>query len=353
MANNETIVNSKLTVKNYFVLGLDTWTQRRLAELSGASPTVGYVQYGMRAWDSTDDIEHLVSKKRPPMFITTTWRAPDPDNPDKNLHLAGGVWIDIDAPDIAMAVVALGKTVGKLLGLGIPLECCSLFASGGKGFHIFIPLDLLQPGTAGIQTARHFPRICWEFIMEMVVDGMDMSLYSGGKGHLIRQVAVQRENGAYKVPLAWSDWQGLTSDSYRELCSVARPWIEPAPVLGLATGASVAWNAAGYNIVKAAAKRPARPVVTSTKQQSVDRPKIIKLLRAIDPTGLDYRDWLRVGAVLKTWGAPDALELWEAFSKGDTKRYKVGVCESKWDTLTAGMAGIGTLVMMAKKGGRS
>lgn len=355
MANIETMGNMPMMPSNYRTLGLESWVQLRLAELTGQAPTVGYVQFGMQAWASADDLEHLVSKKRPPMYITTTWRAPDPDKPEKNLHLAGGVWIDIDAENIMLAVKALGKTVRQLLALGIPLECCSLFASGGKGFHIFIPLGLMQPGTAGIQTARHFPQICRDFIMGIVVDGMDMGIYSGGQGRILRQVAVQRENGAYKVPLAWSDWQGLTADSYKELCSQARPWIEPAPVQGLATGASVAWSAAGQSIVKAAAKRAALPGATSTQQQEVDRPKIIKLLRSIDPSSLDYRDWLRVGAALKYWGAPDALDLWVAFSMGDMKRYKPDVCRSKWDGLGYGdkPVTIGTLVVMARKGGRS
>lgn len=83
MANIETMGNTPMIPSNYCVLDLESWVQRRLADLTGQAPTLGYVQFGMQAWASTDDLEHLVSKKRPPMYITTTWRAPDPDRPER------------------------------------------------------------------------------------------------------------------------------------------------------------------------------------------------------------------------------------------------------------------------------
>ncbi len=343
-----------LAETTYRTLGLEKVVKDRLRAIAGGvEPTVGWLQYQPTKWESTSNLDELVSKKRLPMYITTTWRAPDPDNPEKNLHLAGGIWIDIDQTDIADAVLALKDLVSKLVALDIPLECCSLFASGGKGFHIFIPLGLLHPGgidRVGVQTARHFPYICREFVMGIVVDGVDLTIYSKGKGHQIRQVAVQRDNGAYKVPVGWNAWLGLNAESYKELCSQPRPWIEPVPVQGLAVGAAVAWECAGHTVVRTAVKAANRPTATTTRQQEADRPKIIKLLRGINADALDYADWLRVGAVLKRWGAPDALDLWKAFSKTDGKRYRPGVCESKWPGLTG--AGVGTLVVIARAGGR-
>lgn len=286
------------------------------------------------------------------MFTTTTWRAPDPDDPEKVMHLGDGIWIDLDArkdrgETLADAVVALRLTANKLRQLDIPLECCSVFATGSKGFHIFMPLELLLPGgvaKADIQTARTFPRICRELVInESVTDQTDLSLYCGGKGHLIRQVNVKRDNGAFKVPVAWSEALQLDQAGYAALCGAPRPWIEPAPVTGAVPMAATAWAFAKEKANKQA-PRP-RPAMTP-RQQEVERPKILGLLRKIDPAGLDYRDWLRVGCALRTWGTDDALDLWIAFSQQDRKRYRPGTCESRWDGLTPGAVGIGTLVLL-------
>jgi len=331
--------------------GLGDDARQRLATLTGATPAASWLWSDEKTpWETLTEIDTIARRKRPPMFTTTTWRAPDPDNPTLMLHLADGLWIDLDAQDITDAVKALKTTANKMQALKIPLQCCSLFASGGKGFHIFIPLALIQPrGAQGVDiaTVRIFPRLCKDFVFDgLITDSTDMSLYCERTGHLIRNANVQRNNGAYKVPCTWQEALTLTAESYRVLCSKARPAPEIEPVQEISLPAAMLWDK-----LKSRVKPPRPAPKTNPKQQEADRPKILKLLRAIDPASLDYRDWLRVGAALKTWGAHDALALWGIFSSLDKKRFRPGVCESKWDGLTPGTVGIGTLVMLAKNGG--
>lgn len=78
---------------------------------------------------------------------------------------------------------------------------------------------------------------------------------------------------------------------------------------------------------------------------------LLKMLDHIDPTTLDYQEWLSVGMALKTEGY--TVEDWENWSAADGKRFHDGECQKKWD----GFHGAGkpitgaTIIMMAKERG--
>lgn len=77
-----------------------------------------------------------------------------------------------------------------------------------------------------------------------------------------------------------------------------------------------------------------------------DRQNILKALEALDPSKLTYDEWKDVGMALKAEGFP--CSLWDTWSSPDP-RYKVGVCDKKWDTFkSTGIAG-GTIVYLAKQ----
>lgn len=347
-------------------LGLGDPVKAKLSELSGKVPVLYWIPSDTKEpWLHTSDLEKLRQRCRAPMFITTTWSVTNPIEPHNafaNLHLADGFWLDIDAKtdrgeSIEDAVKALGTTVVMLQALDIPIECCSLFASGGKGFHIFAPLALVIPGgvsACGLPTALKFPYLCREFVIqELVTDLTDTGIYNGGKGRIFRQAGVQRSNGLYKVPLAWNSWQGLNAESYREVCSKARSAVMAAPVTSHATRAATAWLKALKAVVKSRQQpvKPARPV-TDMRGNLLpgERLKIERALRAL-AGGLDYDDWVRVGMALKSTGANDALGIWIEFSRR-YPGYKPGECETKWRSFN-GNVGLGTLHHLAKNGGRS
>ncbi|TGA95421.1 DNA primase, partial [Sporolactobacillus shoreae] len=76
---------------------------------------------------------------------------------------------------------------------------------------------------------------------------------------------------------------------------------------------------------------------------------IIKLLDYIDPSTLDYQEWVDVGMALKSEGytASD----WDAWSRGDSVRYHPGECFKKWATFEGNGITGATITQMAKDRG--
>lgn len=78
----------------------------------------------------------------------------------------------------------------------------------------------------------------------------------------------------------------------------------------------------------------------------MDEKNIISALNAIDPSGLDYQEWLSVGMALHTEGF--GPEVWDEWSRND-KRYHSGECERKWAGFrgSANPVTAGTIVKLA------
>lgn len=76
---------------------------------------------------------------------------------------------------------------------------------------------------------------------------------------------------------------------------------------------------------------------------------LIPLLDYIDPTYLDYQEWLNVGMALKHEGytASD----WDDWSKRDSGRYKPGECFRKWTSFEGNGITGATITQMAKDNG--
>lgn len=82
-----------------------------------------------------------------------------------------------------------------------------------------------------------------------------------------------------------------------------------------------------------------------------DKEKAIEALRQIEPSRLDYNDWLAVGMALKGCGC--TVEDWDGWSKKDTKRYQKNTCARKWAGFRADTVTLGTLVKLCRDhGGR-
>lgn len=85
----------------------------------------------------------------------------------------------------------------------------------------------------------------------------------------------------------------------------------------------------------------------------MEKQNLIELLEYIDPSSLEYQDWVNVGMALKEDGytASD----WDEWSRRDLKRYHANECFKKWDTFrgTSQPVTAGTIVQMAKDHGWS
>ena len=76
---------------------------------------------------------------------------------------------------------------------------------------------------------------------------------------------------------------------------------------------------------------------------------LIPLLDYLDPSVLDYQEWIEVGMALKSEGytAGD----WDSWSAKDTRRYHPGECFKKWDTFEGNGFTGATITQMAKDRG--
>lgn len=76
-----------------------------------------------------------------------------------------------------------------------------------------------------------------------------------------------------------------------------------------------------------------------------------ELLEYVDPSLLDYQEWVSVGMALKDSGYTAAD--WDAWSRRDTGRYRAGECFRKWDSFHGSSTPVttGTIVQLAKDQG--
>lgn len=82
-----------------------------------------------------------------------------------------------------------------------------------------------------------------------------------------------------------------------------------------------------------------------------NRTDILDLLNYIDPSMLDYQEWVNVGMALKQEGYTAAD--WDNWSRSDSRRYHAGECDKKWNSFhgASNPVSAGTIVQMAKDNG--
>ena len=78
---------------------------------------------------------------------------------------------------------------------------------------------------------------------------------------------------------------------------------------------------------------------------------ITEMLDFLDPSLLNYEEWVKVGFALKEEGF--SVSVWDEWSKRDTGRYHAGECESKWKSFNGNHNPVtgGTLYEIAKSYG--
>lgn len=159
-----------------------------------------------------------------------------------DIKYKGDLWFDIDhkpegstpSPDdyrraIHEAILDTRKLLSYFDSIHLDTQCCLLFASGGKGFHLCVPASLFDATSA----VKSLPRL-HKFMAQMIqhraeTTGIDMATYSEGKGHLLRVENKQRANGKYKVPITLQELEVMTPESYALLTSAPRVVTTYAP----------------------------------------------------------------------------------------------------------------------------
>jgi hypothetical protein len=174
-----------------------------------------------------------------PAFVTVLDAHSSPESswgPDEyaKMKYSGPLYFDWDAEDVAETIPKFQQFLVKLQeDYGVNLRSLRLYATGGRGFHCEIPVETFTPKfpKAGV---TNLPYVYREMAMELVVDTMDMRVYTGRKGRMWRTPGVKRDNGKYKVPLTVDQALAMTTELYADVCS--EPRVEPErdiPVLSI------------------------------------------------------------------------------------------------------------------------
>lgn len=150
----------------------------------------------------------------------------------------GDLYFDFDAATLDEVIPQFKRFLSKLEEIGVTLDQCQLYASGGKGFHITVPQACftLKANPRGYQ---YLPAIYKEIANELFVNTLDLRVYTARRGRMWRTAGVKRPNGQHKVPLTVVEAKDITPESYLEATANPRPYFtrpaEPtySPELGL------------------------------------------------------------------------------------------------------------------------
>lgn len=208
---------------------------------------MGFIWYqiagGEDAWcEALAEHRQKIIAELHPAFVTVLDAHGSPDSSwtreeYAKLKYSGPFYADWDAESIEETIPNFQIFLARLKDeFGVNLESLRLYATGGRGFHCEIPPEVLTPKVprTGVQG---LPYIYRELALELVVDTLDMRVYTGRKGRMWRTPNIQRSNGKYKVPITVDEALRMTPDLYEELCSAPRPEPEraaPTTAIGLA-----------------------------------------------------------------------------------------------------------------------
>lgn len=173
------------------------------------------------------DHREKILRERKPAFVTVLDAHGSPDDTWGRddyaaLKYTGPFYADWDAESVEETIPQFQKFLTNLQDMGVNLASLRLYATGGRGFHIEIPAPVfmakpLKTGVVGL------PYLYREMAMKMVVDTLDLRVYTGRKGRMWRTCGVERSNGKFKVPITVDQAMGMTLELYNELCAAPIP----------------------------------------------------------------------------------------------------------------------------------
>ncbi len=140
----------------------------------------------------------------------------------EDAHYAGPFYVDFDGETLAEAIADVKVFVAKLRDdFGVDLPCIQVFATGGRGFHVFVPPKVFveAPYRGGY---KFLPTIYKEMAGRFDLPSMDFRVYSARKGRMLRTANVRRENGNYKVPVSIPEVEVMTEELYGALVKAPR-----------------------------------------------------------------------------------------------------------------------------------
>lgn len=159
----------------------------------------------------------------------------DESTDKKALKYKGPLYFDIDDKDLNVSITSARALVQKLTNLGLVQEDIRIFCSGSKGFHVLIDQRCFSNGRAVLR----LPAIYKVIARELYVTGLDMQVYSEGRGNSFRLPNLLREDGNYRIAITHEELYSITPELYRTMTSAPRDIEIPAPAQLLCTGLEV------------------------------------------------------------------------------------------------------------------
>jgi hypothetical protein len=166
-----------------------------------------------------------------PMFMTVlaVSKLVDDLTYEEKLKLAymGPFYSDFDSEDEQLVIQKTNEYLDKLEELGVNLAMCRLFTTGGRGYHVEVPVELFMEkvpknGVVGL------PSVYREMALALAVDTLDLKIYSTGRGRMWRMPNVERSNGRFKVPITVDEMRNMVPEVAVALSSQPR---DPVPIL--------------------------------------------------------------------------------------------------------------------------
>ncbi len=136
----------------------------------------------------------------------------DPDISDVgDLSYSGPMFWDIDHEDLKIALSSGVELCEKLMSLGVAEQDLEINLSGSKGVHIYLQPKIFSSG----RPVKDLPAVQKQLAVELYVPGIDVQVYSGGKGRMVRYPNAKRPDGAFKVPVTLEELRGITPETYK------------------------------------------------------------------------------------------------------------------------------------------
>lgn len=144
------------------------------------------------------------------------------------VKFCGSWYCDFDGESIEEGIPSFQALLNNLRSKAVDLNSCRLYATGGRGFHVEVPMGTFMPKVP-VQGIAGLPHIYREMALALFVDLMDMRVYSAKRGRMWRCPNVKRDNGKYKVQITVDEAMRMTPDLYETLCAAPRGVLPVSP----------------------------------------------------------------------------------------------------------------------------
>lgn len=174
-------------------------------------------------YKDTNEGFQAFAKKHKASRATILTVSSDPEiTEEEDLKYAGDFYVDIDSANLQEAVDSTIELCEKILKLGVNEADITIRLSGSKGCHVFVPAKVFSTG----RPVKYLPLIYKRLATELYVPGVDLAVYSLGRGRMFRPTNGVRTDKAYTVPVTFEELKTLTPEKYKALVKKPRKIID-------------------------------------------------------------------------------------------------------------------------------